>query len=140
MAEGILREKLKKRKIKAHVDSCGFERFHVGDPPDQRAQAVARKHGVELSELRARLFTRDDFDEFDLIYAMDTSHYNGIMRLARQDGDRAKVDYILNVVSPGLNLGVDDPWYHDQGAFERVFRQLDEACEVIANNLSLESF
>jgi protein-tyrosine phosphatase len=135
LAEGILREKLSKCKIPAEVDSCGFEAFHVGDPPDSRAQAVAAKRGIDLSRHRARLFTLADFDRFDLIYVMDSSHYEKIIRISRTESDKLKVDYLLNVLMPGENLGVQDPWYHNLGAFERVYVQLDEACDRITKIL-----
>jgi len=76
-----------------------------------------------------------DFDRFDYIYAMDSSHYNNIIRLARNDADVEKVDYLLNVLYPGQNRGVQDPWYHDRKAFERVYIQLEEACKQITFNL-----
>jgi protein-tyrosine phosphatase len=135
LAEGILRNKLNRIRIPAEVDSCGFESFHVGDPPDSRAQSVARNRGIDISSHQARLFTISDFDLFDYIYAMDSSHYNNIMRLARNDHDRSKVDYMLNVLYPGQNRGVQDPWYHDMKAFERVYQQLDEVCDQITDRL-----
>jgi protein-tyrosine phosphatase len=139
MAEGILRDKLLADRIPADIDSCGFESFHVGDPPDSRAQKVARKHGIDLSQHRARLFTMGDFDRFDQIFAMDSSHYNNILRVARNESDRSKVDYMLNIIFPGKNLGVKDPWYHGIEAFESVFIQLDEACEGIVQKIREKS-
>ena len=135
LAEGILSDKLKHLHFQAVVDSCGFESFHVGDAPDSRAQEVAKERGIDISSHRARLFTIKDFDRFDYIYAMDSSHYNNIIRLARNDADVEKVDYLLNVLSPGQNTGVQDPWYHDMKAFERVYIQLEEACKQITLNL-----
>ena len=139
LAEGILREKFRKNNVTAEVDSCGFESFHVGDPPDSRAQEVARKRGIDLSTHRARLFTIDDFDKFDYIYVMDTSHFTKINRLARDESDMLNVDFMLNVLSPGKNFDVEDPWYHDIKAFEKVFLQLDEACDRIADQIVIES-
>jgi protein-tyrosine phosphatase len=118
------------------IDSCGFESFHVGDHPDQRAQEVAMKRGINLSGLRARLFTIADFDDFDYIYAMDSSHYSNIMKRARNGADRSKVDFMLNVLYPGQNRSVPDPWYHDIKAFENVYNQLDEACERIVEMIT----
>jgi protein-tyrosine phosphatase len=138
LAEGILREKLLIHNIPAEVDSCGFESFHVGDAPDSRAQSVATQHGIDISELRARLFRQSDFDRFDLIYAMDSSHFNNLMKLCRNDADRAKVDFALNVLNPGQNLGVQDPWYHDIRAFEKVFLQLDHVCDRIVDHIIAE--
>jgi protein-tyrosine phosphatase len=139
MAEGILREKLRKIKIPAEVDSCGFESFHVGDPPDARAQEVARNRGIDLSGHRARLFTTADFEKFDYIYAMDSSHFTNIMKLAGSSADKAKVDYMLNLLYPGQNLGVTDPWYHQLKAFEQVYLQLDEACDRFVDQILARS-
>jgi len=132
LAEGILKAKLGNNNIPAYIDSCGFESFHVGDQPDERAQKVARKRGINISDHLARIFSITDFDRFDRIYVMDHSHYNKLMKLARHEYDRNKVDYIMNSVHPGENLPVNDPWYDDMHAFEMVFDQLDNACDKIA--------
>jgi protein-tyrosine phosphatase len=131
--------KLNKINFPAEVDSCGFESFHVGDPPDSRAQSVAKIRGIDISLHRARLFTLLDFGRFDYIYAMDSSHYRNIMKSAKNDIDRSKVDYLLNVLHPGQNRSVPDPWYHDIQAFEKVYLQLDEACEQIIRKLVTEA-
>lgn len=139
MAEGILREKLLEAGIAAEVDSCGFERFHVGDSPDPRAQQVTGRRGIDISGHRARLFTRGDFDRFDRIFAMDSSHYSNILRVAAGDPRAiAKTDFFLNLVNPGANQGVPDPWYHDLKAFEKVYLQLDEACDAFVHSLRQE--
>ncbi|MEI6454755.1 MAG: low molecular weight protein-tyrosine-phosphatase [bacterium] len=135
LAEGILRDKLSKRGTDIQVDSCGFESFHKGDPPDQRALSIARKRGIDISGHASRLFTIRDFDAFDRIYVMDASHYGKLMRLARNETDRRKVDYILNILHPGKNIPVPDPWYEDLAAFEKVYNILEPACEKIALEL-----
>jgi len=135
LAEGILREKLSRNDVTAHIDSCGFESFHVGDPPDIRAQKVALERGIDISLHRARLFTIRDFERFDYIYAMDSSHFNKIIGMARNETDKSKVDYMLNVLYPGQNRSVIDPWYHDLKAFDDVYRQLDEACELVVKKI-----
>jgi protein-tyrosine phosphatase len=139
LAEGILREKLKNARIPAYLDSCGFESFHIGDSPDPRAQSTASRHRIDISNHRARLFSVEDFDVFDLIYVMDSGHYRKVMKHARDESDRSKVDYMLNVLHPGKDLGVMDPWYHDQDAFEQVYVQLDKACEVLTRRLINET-
>lgn len=139
LAEGILREKLRKRKISALVDSCGFEPFHVGDSPDPRAQQVAAKRGIDISSHRARLFTTGDFDRFDRIYAMDSGHMVKIGRQSRNGHDLSRADLVMNVIMPGRDLEVPDPWYDDMRAFEEVFQQLDEACDGIVDLVISES-
>ena len=132
LAEGILREKFNALGIKGHVDSAGFESFHIGDMPDERARKIAREHGISISGHEARLFTLQDFDRFDKIFVMDSWHFQNVMRLARDDHDKAKVDFIMNAVDPGKNHPVPDPYYDGYGAFERVYLMLDSACEKIA--------
>jgi len=129
MAEGIFRYRLKAAGIGAELDSCGFESFHVGDHPDQRAQKVCIQHDIDISRHVARLFRKQDFDLFDFIYVMDSSHYYNVSRMARSKEDMKKVDYILNLVHTGTDMAVDDPWYHDISAFNRTYNQLAEACD-----------
>jgi len=136
LAEGILREKFRLRNISGNIDSCGFEHFHTGDPPDHRAQQVARNQGLDISAHRARIFRTADFDRFDKIYVMDSSHYHSIRRLARNLHDMEKVDYIMNEVYPGQNLPVKDPYYDNLDAFLNAYRQLDLACESLAGRVN----
>lgn len=135
LAEGILRDKFNLYGIRGFVDSAGFEAFHLGDMPDERAQRVASEHGISIADHQARLFTVRDFDHFDRIYVMDAWHYQQVMRLARNEADEAKVDFTMNVLHPGKNIPVQDPYYEGYGAFERVYLQLDSACETIAKSL-----
>ncbi|MFH1296511.1 MAG: low molecular weight protein-tyrosine-phosphatase [Bacteroidota bacterium] len=136
LAEGILRQKYAERNIQGIVDSCGFESFHTGDPPDHRAQQIALANGIDISTHSSRLFRREDFDLFDKIFVMDAYHYQAIMRVAHSEGERQKVDFIRNVVYPGQHKPVNDPYYDHYSAFEIVFNQLEEACEQFAKSLT----
>ena len=135
LAEGILSNKFKEKGLDIRVDSCGFESFHTGDLPDPRAIKEAAMNGIDISQHASRLFRTEDFDLSDRIYVMDSSHYHKVMRLARNEQDRQKVDYIMNVVYPGKNIPVPDPWYDDPPAFKKVFDLLEPACEKIASDL-----
>ena len=137
LAEGLLRQKLEDSGI-GHlhtVDSAGFESCNVGDCPDYRTLENARRNGLDLSHLRARLFRTDDFDRFDKIYIMDDNNKRMLRRFARADSDMDKVDYLLNAAYPGGNYCVADPYYSGSDAFQRVFVQIDEACAHICNKL-----
>jgi protein-tyrosine phosphatase len=134
LAEGILREKFLKYNVSGEVDSAGFESFHTGDPPDERARKIARQHGIDISGHRARLFRVSDFDHFDHIFAMDAWHYQNLLKLARNEADRKKVNFVMNVIDPGKNIPVEDPYYDGFSAFETVFGQLDQACEKFAKD------
>ena len=133
LAEGILKSKINSQNI--FVDSAGTGAYHVGNLPDPRSIEVAAKYGIDITDQRARAFSKKDFKTFDYIYAMDASNYNNILKLAETDQDRAKVQLILNEVNPTLNAQVPDPYYGGENGFEHVFQLLDESCEIIAKKL-----
>jgi len=142
LAEGILREKIKKRDINAVVDSAGTATYHIGENPDPRAVITAQKHNIDISHLVARQFTTEDFDEYDSIYVMDTANFADVLSLARNEDDRKKVELLLNVIEPNLppgrrgsNRSVPDPWHGGGDSFEDVFQLLDEACGKIVDLL-----
>jgi len=134
LAQEILESKVNKSKVR--IDSAGTAAYHVGNSPDERSIEVAKKYGVHINDQRARKFVIEDFDEFSVIYAMDESNYQNILKLARNKADENKVKMILNEVYPGKNLNVPDPYYGGNQGFENVYKMLDKACEVIADSLS----
>ena len=113
------------------TDSAGTSSYHIGASPDLRMRKTAKENGVNIDDLRARQFVQTDFDEFDLIYAMDASNYNDINALARNPEDKAKVKLILNEVNPGANQAVPDPYYGGDEGFQEVYDLLDNATDVI---------
>lgn len=135
MAEGIMRKKLESHGLKHIVDSCGTANYHVGDNPDPRATEKAKKYGVDISALVGRQFMVNDFDNFDVIYAMDTNNYTNIMRVARSTNDKKKVKLILEEIYPNSSMNVPDPYYGGDDGFENVYKLLDQACEKVCENL-----
>lgn len=134
LAEGILKSKVNKEEV--FVDSAGTSGHHNGEAPDKRSIEVAYRYGIDISKQKSRKFTVADFDNFDLIYAMDDSNYHNILGLSRNDEDVSKVKMILNEVEENSNTNVPDPYYGAEQGFENVFKTLDEACEVIAKKIA----
>ncbi len=135
LAEGILRHKLHQSKVQAIVDSAGTAAYHVGEAPDSRSVEVAARHGVSLKGQRARAFSVEDFDRFDRIYAMDKANYRHLISMARNQADRDKTDLILNLSHPGSNREVPDPYYGGRDGFQKVYDMLDEACDILIDEL-----
>ena len=132
LAEGILKSKLPNNFT---VDSAGTANYHIGRSPDIRSIAVAKKHGLDISNLSGRQFNSSDFDTFDIIYVMDESNFMNVVKLAKNDNDLAKVTLILNEVHPNMNYEVPDPYYGGDHGFENVYQMLDEACGIIVKKL-----
>lgn len=135
MADGLLRKKVESLGLDVIVDSAGTSNFHIGEAPDARMRATARDFDCPIDDLRARQFVVSDYDEFELIYVMDESNYDNVIRLARNDADKSKVKLILNESHPGQNLPVPDPYYGGDKGFIHVYNLLDEATDVIIEKL-----
>lgn len=133
LAEGILRSKLNADAFM--VDSAGTAGYHISELPDHRSIKVAKEHQIDLTTQRARQFKQSDFENFDLIYAMDKSVYNDIRSMAKHDWQKDKVKLILNEVSPNQDLDVPDPYYDSYEAFVNVYNLLDVACDKVAQQL-----
>lgn len=129
LAEGILAAKAKEAYLDWHIDSAGTSGWHEGAKADKRSRAVAKERGLDIDGQRSRKFVVEDFDNFDLILVMDSSNYNDVLKLARNDDDRAKVKILLNYSFPGRNQAVPDPYY--EGGFGHVFDLIEAACERV---------
>jgi len=134
LAEGILQSKLPLDAFQ--VDSAGTANYHVGSPPDKRSIAIAKQHGLDISHLKGRQFDARDFQVFDFIYTMDNANYQHVINMAQSDNEKSKVKLILNEVYPGKDLDVPDPYYGGDQGFEDVFTMLDEACQIISEELT----
>ncbi len=135
LAEGVLQEKINRKGLDIKVDSAGTGSWHVGQGPDLRAVAIAKKYGVDISHQQARQFSATDFDDFDIIYAMDGSNLSDIVSLARSNEDIEKVRLILDELNIGNNNYVPDPYYGGDEGFEKVYELLDAACEIITKEM-----
>lgn len=135
LAEGILRHKTRQHGLDWHIESAGTGAWHVGEAPDPRSQRIAKQHGIDISNQKAQQFSTYHLEMFDLIFAMDSSNYQDIMRHAKTDAEKNKIQLIMNMVEPGKNKAVPDPYYDDH-LYATVFNMLDEACEAILETYS----
>lgn len=133
LAEGILKSKVDPNKIT--VDSAGTGNYHIDELPDRRSIATAKRHNIDITDQRGKQFKAEDFNRYDLIYAMDNFNYRDILSLASNEEDKQKVKLILNEIFPGENVDVPDPYHGGEQGFENVYQMLNEACEIIAKKL-----
>ena len=135
MAEGLMRRKLLEANLTGKVDSAGTANFHIGKSPDYRMVQTGKIQGTPINDLKARQFSTQDFEDFDLIYAMDKANYKELISNARHERDKQKVLLILNEISPNEDLDVPDPYYDGMDAFKEVYELLDRATEAIKNKI-----
>jgi protein-tyrosine phosphatase len=134
LAEGIMLHLNEKHELGWTIDSAGTANYHVGEAPDRRTIANAKKNGVDLSALRARQFKTEDFRHFDKIFVMDKSNLSNVTALAKTEDDLKKVDLLLNISKPNTDSEVPDPYYGGEDGFENVFQLVWEACAKLALN------
>jgi protein-tyrosine phosphatase len=131
-AEGVLRHLAKEANVPIHVESAGTHDYHVGNAPDQRSQQHARGRGYDLSTQRARQVRRRDFEEFDLIVAMDRGHLEIL-----QDNCPEQHRHKLRMLVQGHD--VPDPYYGGAEGFEQVLDMVEAACLGLVSEIKATS-
>lgn len=117
LAEGALRREVAVAGLNILVDSAGTGDWHVGHPPDKRAQAVAQRNGVDIGSYRTRQVAAEDFDRFTHIVALDAQNLSDLMAI-RPHGSSASLSLLLDHVAGREGQGVVDPYYGDTHDFD----------------------
>jgi protein-tyrosine phosphatase len=133
LAEGILKHKCKMHGLNWQVESAGTGKWNTGSPPDPRSILIAKQHVIDISAQKARSFNSSDYENFDLIFAMDIPVRKMLMSWALDQEEENKIKLIMDEVHPGENIGVPDPYFNSSG-FETVYSMLNQACDKIIEN------
>jgi protein-tyrosine phosphatase len=138
-AEGVMRALLREAGLTdtIELESAGTGSWHVGSPPDARASAAARSRGITL-EGAARQVRDEDFEDFDLIVAMDRSNVRELRQLASREEERSKVRLLreFDPASAGAeDLDVPDPYYGAPGGFDEVLDLVQAACRGLLDQI-----
>ena len=138
LAEAALRAEAERTGVDVEVDSAGTGGWHAGEPPDRRAQAVAARHGVDISSLRARQVRREDFRRFDHIIALDRENLAGLGAVRPEDAS-AQLSLLLDHVAGREGEAVADPYYGGEAQFEATWRDVSEAARALVRKIGAAS-
>ncbi len=135
LAQGVFENVLRREGLEdqVFVDSAGIGSWHVGYPPDERAQRSARSRGLDLSTQRARRVTPDDCHDFDYILTMDEENYRAVAALCR--GGDAELRPFLDYALGRDETEVPDPFYGGSEGFERVLDLVETASEGLLEEI-----
>lgn len=127
-AEGVFRHMVAENGLQGSIltDSAGTHAYHVGEPPDRRAQATAKRRGIDLSDLSARRVTAADFKKFEYVLAMDRDNYAILDELC-PDGLNDRLFLLLDFASSVKTSEVPDPYYGGVKGFDVVFDMVEQA-------------
>lgn len=128
-ADGVFRKYIENAGLsdQVHVDSAGTAAWHIGKSPDPRSTEAAYERGFDLSFLKARQVSEQDFEDFDLLLAMDEDNFQNLMAIA-PDSKTHKVQKLLTLGSLDPTGDVPDPYYGGSDGFERVLDLVEDAC------------
>jgi len=143
LAEGVFIHMASERGMldRFDIDSCGTGGWHVGNPPDKRSVAVARKHGIELPSRARKLDAQDDFDRFEWVLAMDRANHADLIAA----GGTTRQTHLMmafhadHSATPSTSPDVPDPYYGGRDGFDTIYDMLTGACEGLLSNLTQES-
>lgn len=129
-AEGVFRAYVQRAGLadRIEADSAGTHGYHIGEPPDPRAIAHAKRRGYDLAGLRARRVKAEDFEAFDLVLACDRGHH-GLLRRLADTSEHGRIAMFLDY-APELGFDeIPDPYYGTGADFERVLDMVERASE-----------
>ena len=135
LAEAALREAARRREIALTVDSAGTGDWHIGAPPDPRAQAIARAHGVEIADLRARQVAMADFDAFSHIVALDHRNLEALRRL-RPTTAAARLSLLLDHVPGRAGEAVADPYFGGPEGFAATWAEVSAGAQGLLDQIT----
>ena len=135
-AEAVFRQLLAQSSVRLDIEvaSAGIGDWHIGEPPDQRAQAAARRRGLDMSGIRARQIVHEDFALFDLILAMDRQNFAELRRRAPVQY-RERVKLFLEFAPEVGAHDVPDPYYGGEAGFEEVLDLAEQAARGLLTHL-----
>ena len=136
-AHGVLETMVADAGLEQHitVDSAGTHSYHVGEPPDARAQQHAARRGYDLSAQRARHLTAQDFERFDLVLVMDEANETHARPLC-PPGQRHRLRRLTDFCTTVQAREVPDPYYGGAAGFEQVLDIVEDACRGLLATLT----
>jgi protein-tyrosine phosphatase len=138
-AEGVFRHMILEAGLGGAIESAsaGTHGYHIGDPPDPRTMAAAKRRGFDLSAQRARKVKAEDFHTYDLILAMDREHFAHLESL-RPNTARAEVKLFLDYHSERKHKDVPDPYYGGPDGFEDVLDMIEQATKNLLRQVAAD--
>lgn len=137
LAEAALKAEADRLGLDVEVDSAGTGDWHLGHAPDPRAAAIAERNGIDISHLRARQVTADDFRRFDHIVALDQQNLADLRAMQPADG-KAALSLMLDHVPGREGQPVADPYYGDSAHFDVAWQDVAEGARGLARKLAEE--
>ena len=138
-AEGVFRKLVEEAMLTAQIeiDSAGTHAYHVGEPPDERAQFACQRRGIDISRLRGRRASASDFQKFDYVLAMDRQNQENLLAISPK-GLEHKLRLFMEFAPNRPEQEVPDPYFGGESGFDRVLDMIEEAARGLLEDIRRE--
>lgn len=135
-AEGVFRHLVRAMNLEQQfeIDSAGTHAYHVGDPPDERAQAACARRGIDISRLSGRRAVASDIEKFDYILAMDRENYENLLKICPA-GFETRIRLFMEFAPNRPEQEVPDPYFGGAGGFDRVLDMIEDASRGLLEDI-----
>jgi protein-tyrosine phosphatase len=135
LAEAAFRQEIERLDLEVEVDSAGTGAWHVGNPPDKRAQRIARRNGIDISTYGARQVKEDDFHRFTHIVALDAENLEALEAM-KPPAAMAQITLLLDHTEGREGEAVADPYYGGEAGFEITWAEVTVGAKGLAERLA----
>jgi protein-tyrosine phosphatase len=135
LAEAAFRQEIERLGLKVEVDSAGTGRWHVGKPPDKRAQRVALQNGIDIAHYRARQVKKDDFHRFTHIVALDPDNREALEAM-KPSAAMAQVTLLLDHADGREGEAIADPYYGGEAGFAMTWADVSAGAKGLAERFT----
>lgn len=136
LAEGAFRDAASKAGLDVFADSAGTAAYHVGSPPDPRSIEVAAANGIDISDLRGRQVTGEDFERFGLILALDHNNLENLRKIAPAAAT-AELALLMDMVPEREGAAVADPYYGGEEDFADTWEDVTTAAKALVRRFAI---
>ncbi len=128
IAEGVLQHLAKKNGLQWEIDSAGTLPFHIGEPPHPFSCIISKKNGIDISNQTSRLFVKEDFERYDVIFSMAKDVIDDVFKISSTNFDSGKIRLLMDTIYPGEGRDIPDPYYGNEKDYEPIFKMIFNAC------------
>lgn len=135
-AEGVFRKLVREHRLDQHfeIDSAGTHAYHVGKPPDERAQAACARRGIDISRLSGRQAIASDIEKFDYVLAMDRENHENLLEIC-PPGHESRIRLFMEFARNRPEQEVPDPYFGGLGGFDRVLDMIEDAAQGLLEEI-----
>lgn len=135
-AEGVFRKLVQDEKLEHHfiIDSAGTHAYHIGEPPDERAQEACARRGIDISGLSGRKAIAADIERFDYVLAMDRENFENLIDIC-PPGHETRIRLFMEFAADRPEEEVPDPYFGGPSGFDRVLDMIEDAARGLLEDI-----